>query len=490
MDQLSIYNEILSLSKTGKIIAFVSGTFNVIHPGHLRLLKFASEICDYLVVAVNGDDAPGVSVPEELRIESLQSISFVHYVVKSTSQISDVILHIKPHYIIKGSEFKDRFNVESEIVTKYGGKLLFTSGEMAFSSMDLLNKEFFQVDYSTIKKPSDYLARHGASLKGLKSHIEKFRGQRVLVIGDLIIDDYITCDPIGMSQEDPTIVVTPIETKTFVGGAGVVAAHAKGLGADVTFCSVAGIDDSLNFAKDFFKTNDIHAEIFEDITRPTTRKQRFRAHGKTLLRVNHLRQHFIDAKLSQNILNFIEKKLPTIDLILFSDFNYGCLPQTLVDTIVEKAKHYDIFLAADSQASSQLSDISRFRGMDLITPTEREARLAVQDTESGIAHLAEILRRKADAKNAFITLGSEGVLISGLRNGVFHTDRLPALNTAAKDPAGAGDSMFTTAALALRAGVNIWESGYLGAIAAACQVSRIGNKPLTAAELIFEIDAI
>ena len=82
------------------------------------------------------------------------------------------------------------------------------------------------------------------------------------------------------------------------------------------------------------------------------------------------------------------------------------------------------------------------------------------------------------------------MLISGLRHGVFHTDRLPAFNVAAKDPAGAGDSMFITTALALRAGVNIWESGYLGAIAAACQVSRIGNKPLTASELIFEIDVI
>jgi bifunctional ADP-heptose synthase (sugar kinase/adenylyltransferase) len=96
-----------------------------------------------------------------------------------------------------------------------------------------------------------------------------------------------------MSQEDPTIVVAPIETKTFVGGAGVVSAHARGLGADVTFFTVAGKDEAAEYARADLSQMGVKLVAISDATRPTPRKQRFRALGKTLLRVNHLRQHAI-----------------------------------------------------------------------------------------------------------------------------------------------------------------------------------------------------
>jgi bifunctional ADP-heptose synthase (sugar kinase/adenylyltransferase) len=148
-------------------------------------------------------------------------------------------------------------------------------------------------------------------------------------------------------------------------------------------------------------------------------------------------------------------------------------------------------MAADSQASSQLSDISRFKGMTLITPTEREARLALRDFESGLAVLAQQLRAVARAENVMVTLGAEGLLVHAPKPGVEDpvTDRLPAMNIAPKDPAGAGDSLFTCAAMAIRAGIDIWSASYLGALAAACQVGRVGNIPVTTADIEAEIDA-
>jgi bifunctional ADP-heptose synthase (sugar kinase/adenylyltransferase) len=148
-------------------------------------------------------------------------------------------------------------------------------------------------------------------------------------------------------------------------------------------------------------------------------------------------------------------------------------------------------MAADSQASSQLADIARFRGMALVTPTEREARLAMRDFESGLAVLAEALRVRAAAKNVFITLGAEGLLVHAPKDGgkELATDQLPALNTAPKDVAGAGDSLFCAASMAIRAGVDVWPAAYLGALAAACQVGRVGNLPVTAADIAAEIDA-
>jgi rfaE bifunctional protein kinase chain/domain len=308
------------------------------------------------------------------------------------------------------------------------------------------------------------------------------------VIGDLIIDEYVTCDAIGMSQEDPTIVVTPIATKTFVGGSGAVAAHAHGLGADVSYCTIVGQDEFADFARDELRSQNIDHHFFVDATRPTTRKQRFRALSKTLLRVNHFRQHPASRELQQQILKAVDAALPKTDLILFSCFNYGCLPQGLVDAITERGLARRIMMAADSQASSQVGDVSRFKKMALITPTEREARLALNDFETGLAALGQQLLAKADAGNLVLTLGAEGMLIHPSKNARLPADRLPAFNSSPKDVSGAGDSFFLSAAMSLRTGADIWQSSYLGAIAAALQVSRVGNAPLTVSDLLTEID--
>jgi rfaE bifunctional protein kinase chain/domain len=473
-----------------KRIGFVSGNFNVLHPGHLRLLKFAAENADFLVVAINPDTTPGVAVPAEMRLEGLQSIAMVNYALILQEPPERFITRLKPEIVVKGKEHQSRLNAEKSAVEAYGGKLLFSSGEIRFSSLSLLDHEYRDTNYSSIQPSLDYPDRHGFTIAGLKSALHQFAGMRVLVIGDLIVDTYITCDPLGMSQEDPTIVVTPIEQKTFVGGAGIVSAHARGLGAEVRYLSVVGADEPADFVRDMLNGDGIQVSFFVDETRPTTIKQRYRALGKTLLRVNHLRQHAINPDIAGKMLREVERLLPQTDLLLFSDFNYGCLPQTIVDQIVKRAGKRNIMMAADSQASSQLADISRFNGMSLITPTEREARLALQDFESGLIVVGHQLRDVSRAENVVITLAAEGLLVHGKENGAYSDDRLPAFNTAPKDVAGAGDSFFTCASLALRAGVDIWRSAYLGALAAACQVSRVGNLPLHGADIEAEIDYV
>jgi rfaE bifunctional protein kinase chain/domain len=483
-----VARKIRSRLKSNGRLSFVSGNFNVIHPGHLRLLKFAAEIADVLVVGVNPDNTPGVTLPIALRFEGVESIAMVDHAVLLETKPEIFVAELQPHFVVKGKEFEGKVNPEQAIVNAYGGRLVFSSGEMRFSSAELLHREFTTPNYSAIRKPLDYPVRHGFTLNDVKANLSRFAGMRVLVIGDLIIDDYITCEPLGMSQEDPTIVVSPLDTKTFVGGAGVVSSHARGLGADVRFCSVVGDDAAAKEARSNLEALGVAVDFFVDSTRPTTRKQRYRAQNKTLLRVNYLRQHAASPEILGQMLMVVEKHLPTTDVVLFSDFNYGCLPQTLVDAVIERALDRGTLMAADSQASSQLSDISRFKRMHLITPTEREARLATNDFDAGLAHLCEHLRAKAGSTNIVITLGSEGLLVWGEKDGFYRADRLPAFNTLPKDSAGAGDSLFAAMALALCAGIDIWQSTYIGALAAACQVSRVGNSPLSLADLVEEIE--
>ncbi|MEJ0016648.1 MAG: PfkB family carbohydrate kinase [Acetobacteraceae bacterium] len=481
--------EIRALSGTTKRITFVSGIFNIVHPGHLRLLKFAAELGDLLVVGVIPDGSRGVTLPAEMRMEAIRAISLVDYAVLLPESPEAFIRRLQPDFVVKGKEYESRDNPERDVVASYGGALLFTSGEVTFSSLDLLHREYLATNYTPIDKPLDYPARHGFRVGDLTSVLERFDGLRVLVIGDVILDEYVSCDPLGMSQEDPTIVVTPIESKMFMGGAGIVAAHASGIGADVSFVTILGDDERAGLARDMLTKLGIETHAFADPTRPTSLKQRFRAHGKTLLRVNHLRQHALVAEAASRMVATIDDLLDGTDLLLFADFNYGCLPQSVVDAVVAAAGRRGVMMAADSQASSQISDISRYRGMKLITPTEREARLAMRDSDSGLVVLAEALQKKADAENVVVTLGSEGLLLHALEEGGYRTDRLPAFNTAPKDVVGAGDSFFTCASMALCTGVDIWRSAYLGSLAAACQVGRLGNVPLSVGDLVAEIEA-
>lgn len=472
-------------------IVFISGNFNVLHPGHIRLLKFAKEFGGKLIVGVNSDKLAGsdAHISELLRIESIKSIGLIDDAFLIKTSIEDILEKLKPDIVIKGKEYENKFNSESIILNKYGGKLVFTSGEITFSSVDLIKREIKGTPINSIRFPLEYLKRNLINDVLLRQKILEFTFLKVCVIGDIIIDDYINCEPLGMSQEDPTIVVSPINSNRFLGGAGIVAAHASGLGAQVNLISVIGDDEPGKYANTELNKFGVDATILIDETRPTTLKQRYRCKGKTLLRVSHLHQSGISIVLQDNIYKKLTEIINKIDLIVFSDFNYGVLPQGLVERITKLAIENDKFIVADSQSSSQVGDIGRFKNMNLITPTEREARIATRNQEDGLIILSEKLKTISRAKNILLKLGEDGLIVhsNNIEKKEWHTDQIDALNIMPKDVAGAGDSLLITTALSLVSGLNIWESSYLGSLAAAIQVSRVGNVPLQALELIGEL---
>ncbi len=476
----------------GKRTVFVSGTFNIVHPGHLRLLRFAAENGDFLVVGVLRDGlAANAQLSQETRLEGVAAISWVNHAFVLQDTPADFLAEFRPAVVVKGKEHENAENPERAIVQSYGGQLLFGSGDTTFSSLELLRREAEIINHSSITRSKEYMDRHHFNLSDLTSLLDEFHRLRVCVIGDTIVDEYVQCDPLGMSQEDPTIVVAPILTERFIGGAAIVAAHARNLGAkSVEFVSISGTDDTAAYVAEKLGGYGVNARLVADSSRPTTLKQRFRAGNKTLLRVSHLRQHKISKSLQKQVLEHTMEALVDADLLIFSDFNYGALPQDLVDRISEECLRRNVMMVADSQSSSQVGDVSRFKSAALLTPTEREARIALGNYEDGLVVLAELLRQSSNAQNVVITLGAEGILIHAKDGNRSHweTDRLAALNTAPKDSAGAGDSLLVCSAMAMALGRGIWESLYLGSLAAACQVGRIGNVPLKTEDLLIEIN--
>ena len=158
--------------------------------------------------------------------------------------IREVLERRRPGVVVKGKEYEGTANLEERIVESWGGRLVFSSGESFLSSSDLIRRELDSAVRHRPSVPEAYLARHGITREGLAGVVRRFEGARVAVAGDMIVDDYITCDAIGMSREEPTLVVTPVETSRFLGGAGIVAGHAASLGAEVHLLSAVGDDES------------------------------------------------------------------------------------------------------------------------------------------------------------------------------------------------------------------------------------------------------
>lgn len=463
-------------------ITLITGHFNVLHPGHIRLFKFACNFQSKLVVAVESDQVAGEAahVPEQLRLEGVKNCSLVDEAFIFNESVTELIDRLRPAIVVKGREFETRFNPEATLIEGYGGQLLFSSGEVQFSSTDLLRQELTKPTTPAISPPLSFMARHGLSIQSLERLAPNFANLRVLTIGDLIVDDYIDCQPLGMSQEDPSLVVSPIEKRRFVGGAGIVAAHAAGLGATSNFVSVVGRDSAKDFASQELAKAKVNAILIEDRSRPTTVKERYRSHGKTLLRVSHLHQSTVSIDLQRQIIEQACRLIKNTDLLIFSDFNYGVLHQSVVAAVISLAKDNGVLVAADSQSSSQLGDIGRFKDVDLLLPTEREARVSTQNREDGLVVLAEQLRQKANAKFILLKMGENGVLIHAPSEAAdgWLTDQVEALNKFPKDLAGAGDSMLVASALTLAVGGSVWEAACIGSMAAAVQVGRVGNVPL------------
>ncbi|APE06028.1 ADP-heptose synthase [Alteromonas sp. RW2A1] len=461
----------------------VTGNFDLLHPGHIRLLKFAKECGDHLLVAVNSDKAMAVEskIDEQHRLEMVRSIQYVDEAFLTDLSPADLISLHRPFAVVKGKEFEDKENPERQALRAYGGKLIFGSGEFDFSSEHFI-KPIQNIgsnfDFSELKR---YAKRHQIKLHDLLTTFKKMDKLNVAVVGEVIVDEYVQGKAVGLSQEDPTIVMTPNQTDTFLGGAAITAGHIKSIGANrVTLFSVLGADTKSEYVKSRVHDYDISSFLIEDSSRPTPLKTRYRADTKTLLRVNQVRHHKISEELQASLLAGIMGILDDINVLVFSDFNYGLLPQSLVNQISKACEEKGVRYVADSQTSSQVGDISRYRDTFLMTPTEKEVRVALNNADDGLVILAKKLCEKSNPQNLVITLAADGVLIHipGIGPNEWQNDRIPAINKNAADPAGAGDCFLAASSLAMIAGASAWEAFYIASIASACQVGTIGNKPL------------
>ncbi|EKE02642.1 MAG: hypothetical protein ACD_20C00350G0020 [uncultured bacterium] len=479
-----------------KKIVLCQGHFNSIHPGHLRFLEFARQQGDCLIVAIQGynwleDKNKGVFFGAEERARGVASLQKVDKVVIFNEEsILDVIKAVKPDIYVRGEEFSKYLRViqdEINLVKKLDGKVVFSSGQVEYSTSDFLDNDLFDLMEKSRHQFKKAIEKQKVSENKLAEYFDAFKKQKILVIGDAIVDQYVACDALGMSAEAPIINIRELESKDFVGGAAVIARHIKALGANCYFASVIGNDQPGKFIQKELTNDGITTKLIVDKERETTFKIRYMVGKQKILRVSRLKEHHINEKLENSLINYAKTLVNDLDGIIISDFAYGVITPGLISTISKLAKKHNIKLFGDSQSSSQVGDVGKFEDFDLITPTEREARLALNDKFSGLEQIGMILLENLQLKNLIVTLGENGlVAYQKLSDGdalLVKSQHFPALNVNPVDVMGAGDSLLSGLSLAMCAGGNLMEASIIASGVSSIAVSKVGNIPVKAEEL-------
>jgi rfaE bifunctional protein nucleotidyltransferase chain/domain len=470
-------------SKNEKIV-LCHGCFDLLHVGHIRHFHQAKGFGDKLVVTLTpdrfvdkGPDRPAFS--EKLRAEAIASLHIVDYVaINKWPTAVDTIRALKPDIYAKGSEFKSegsdytgKIDMEIEALKETGGQIMFTE-DIVFSSSNLINR--FLSNKS--EEVDEYLRLfrnryHTETIHDLLNNMESLR---VLVLGDIILDDYHYCNTIGKSNKDPVLAVHYQSSDLFAGGVLAVANQIADFAGDVRLLTILGERDS---HEDFIKENlnpRVKLNFVTNIGAPTIVKRRF-LDGNTfvkLLEVYIMGETTLHEEIDRQLCERLEKEMKDVDLVVAADFGHGAITPRMIRLAAEKAP----FLAVNTQANAGnrgFHVISRYPRADFVCLAEHEIRLEKRETNGRLRPLMDETARKLSSKYFVVTRGRQGALVRGT-NGTFVAS--PSLTSNVVDRIGAGDAFFAITSMAAVLGADEELIGFIGNVIGSRAVGIIGNK--------------
>jgi D-glycero-beta-D-manno-heptose-7-phosphate kinase len=323
----------------------------------------------------------------------------------------------------------------------------------------------------------------------LRSLIDSFRGKRVLVIGDMVADEYLIGKPARISREAPVLILELSAERIVPGGATNVGVNTRTLGADVLLAGVVGDDIAGRSLRRAISDLAMHQDgLVTDPHRPTSTKTRIMA-GSTqvvqqhIVRIDRVDTSEVGEPSKGQIIDYIQQELPGIDAVVLSDYENGVISPDIIETCIPMARRLNKIVVVDSHGSLQ-----RFQGVTALTPNQPEAELSLGMTIKTQAELNEAGQRLLDvchAQGVLITRGAEGMSLFEAGQPPLHLPihhLVPASEIV--DTNGAGDTVAATFTLALTAGASMSEAAYIANAAAALVVRRLGCASNTPEELM------
>ncbi|RYY35849.1 MAG: D-glycero-beta-D-manno-heptose-7-phosphate kinase [Sphingobacteriaceae bacterium] len=298
----------------------------------------------------------------------------------------------------------------------------------------------------------------------------------ILVIGDLMIDHYITGGATRLSPEAPVPIVNLKSESSTLGGAGNVVQNLVSLGADVMVAGVIGNDPYGKMLTDILRNEGVSAEaILLDNNRPTTVKTRVLAGSHQLLRIDREITANLSAEGENELFDKLKPCITSADIVLLSDYNKGVFSPALTQHIIDFANENNKKVIVDPKGL----DYSKYKGAYLIKPNRKELGEAAKaekiNTIDDVQQAAKVIFAQTETEYLVVTLSEEGMaVISELAYKL-----LPVKATAVFDVTGAGDTVLATIAYFLASGFEIDEACELANHAAAIVIKEIGSATTT-----------
>lgn len=494
------------LTRDGRRLVQCHGCFDIVHPGHVRHLQQARRLGDALLVTVTSDagvdKGPGRPLfSEDLRAESLAALDCVDYVhINHQPSAADLLEITRPDVYVKGREYETntdpRFAREREVVESHGGRVVFSSGDVVFSSTALIAsmENESESQHDQIRR---LLGRHMITPSSVQATIESFRGRRVAVIGECITDTYLFCDRPDIAGESPIMTLRPLETRTFDGGAAIIARHLAALGAEPVL--ITGHPATRDAAALRRRLDDDRIETRWVLTdHPIVEKQRYLVGQQKVMKVDLAVASELDASQQSELLDLAASACDSCEAAIIVDFGQGLLTGEMIRQLCLTIRERVNILTGD--VSGRRSSLAHFRDADALCPSEPELRDALHDHTSGLSAVVWGLMRTTGSRGAIVTMGAEG-LIAFDRLPEGDTDEadwrsrivgehVPALCPAPIDALGCGDAMLAVVTLALASGLSLGHASIFGAVTAAQQARRLGNTVVGVGELREGLDRL
>ena len=309
--------------------------------------------------------------------------------------------------------------------------------------------------------------------------LPRLRGQKVLVLGDLMMDEYIWGQASRISPEAPVPVVE-VERESFVlGGASNVANNMQSLGGEVLLLGVVGQDEQAVRFREFLAGQGMAENgLVTDSSRPTTVKTRVIAQNQQVLRIDREDKTAVSPEVEEKLLELVKQSLPQIGAVIISDYAKGVVTKSLVSEVISLVKAQQKLVAVDPKGN----DYSKYRGATILTPNLKETECALGEKlpcEEKIVAGGSRLRQDLELDYLLVTRGADGMSLLGAAE----CRHIPAVASKVYDVTGAGDTVISVLTLALAAGASFQEAMLLANYAAAVVVKKLGTSTVSLSEI-------
>lgn len=318
----------------------------------------------------------------------------------------------------------------------------------------------------------------------LRRVLDQLATPRLLIVGDLILDRYVSGDVSRISPEAPIPVLEALHAEERLGGAGNVAANLRAMEAEVELLGVVGDDPRGELLLELLGGIGVETGACRRLAdRPTTQKTRLMSGAQQMLRVDWEEARALSDGEGDALLESLSAQIDRADAVVLSDYGKGVVTPAVAAAVIAAASERDVPVLVDPKGS----DYSLYRGATLVTPNRKEAEKALGHDLGPLAEVGNAVHEmieRVGLRGAVITLGADGMAY-GLDEGTgsLAEGRVPALARAVFDVTGAGDTVIAHLALGLAAKLGIEASVQLANRAASLVVARRGAASVTRAEL-------